>query len=120
MAALRETFLAPLRNQAVFHNDRGVSEIGLSIFVPPYPQSVARGSSEGFMDVYFPISDIVAFNFIANRANAPEDFAAWLAPITMECLGLARRICGAIDDAMSEGLRARGLVVEAGVPPEAG
>ena len=106
---LRSEFLLPLRNQAVFHNDVEVSQTGLASFHPPESQAIARGSSDGFMDMYYPLSDMVAIVFIANCAGADQNTMGWLADALSSSIELGKSICLAIDTVVGQALDERGF-----------
>lgn len=105
----RNDFLLPLRNQAVFHNDANVSQLGLSSFHPPEDQALVRGSTDEFMDVYYPMSDMVAVVFIADSAGADERTLEWLATALTSSIELGKSICMAIDAVVGQALDERGF-----------
>ena len=68
----RQKWCAPLRNQAVFHNDAEVSREGLVLLAPGVPQELAHGSSLSFVDTHYPTADVVAFLYIIQSAGARD------------------------------------------------
>lgn len=79
VSEVRSQWLSPLRNQAVFHNDREVSETGLSLMRPDVSHDIVRGSTQLFMDGYYPLADAVAVAYVINKAGSGDDAAAFLA-----------------------------------------
>jgi len=119
IASLRERWFAPLRNQAVFHNDAAVSESGLGLMKPAVPQDLARGSSESFLDTYYPTADVVAIMFIINAANETESPASFFSESIRAVVDVSARVCLAIDSVVGEALNEWGFVWEE-IPPPAG
>ncbi len=110
--ALRKSFLTPLRNQAVFHNDAEVSRRGLSLIYSPIAQDLARGTTTALMDTYHPFADLIALSYILDVGGGADNPAAWLASHVQVCLQLGGRIVIAIDALVGEALAERGLQVE--------
>ena len=109
VAELRKTFLTPLRNQAVFHNDAEVSRAGLRLMRVPEPLDLGRGTSAALMDTYHPLADLVAISYILDASGGADDPAIWLSSHVSECLRLGGRIAFAIDALVGEALAARGF-----------
>lgn len=106
---LKAKWLAPVRNQAVFHNDAVVSERGLSALDEHVEFDIARGSTAGHMDVYYPLADLVAVAYMIEAGGSASDPRSFLMETVGPVIQLAGRICTAIDTLLGQALAARGL-----------
>lgn len=108
----RKTWFAPLRNQAVFHNDAVVSVKGLELLKPAVPQALAEGGSASFLGTYYPTSDVVAILYVIDAAGATADPGEFLGNAVKTVVDLSMRICLAMDALTGEAFADLGLRVE--------
>lgn len=115
---LRDRWFAPMRNQAVFHNDKVVSKDGLSLLKPSVRQDLARGSTSSFLDAYYPMADVVAILYIIQKAGAVDDPGTFLENAISTVVSAATNVCLAIDTLIGQALERLGFQLEeVGGPP---
>jgi hypothetical protein len=107
---LRASLLKPLRDKAVFHNDRQVAADGLGkLHLDAY--IFAQGDTSAFGDVHFPLADHVAFAFAVGSTIEREDFMPAFTTALQSTVRLAIEFCSKGDAFMGEALSALGLVM---------
>lgn len=108
--ALRASLLKPLRDKAVFHNDRKVAAEGLGkLHLDAYV--FAQGDSSAFGDVHFPLADHVAFAFAFGSTIEREEFMPAFTTALRATVKLVITFCSKGDAFMGEALNALGLVM---------
>lgn len=101
---LRTTYLTPIRNKAVFHNDRVVMEQGLGrIWMKSYP--IIGGSTLRAGDTYYNLADIVTIAYlIGGKPQSSQEFYEQLGGVIEATNNVALRIVSAADELTKEWL----------------
>ena len=107
--SLTGQWIRPLRNQAVFHNDPVVSIEGLKLMTPKVPQALAQGTTDTFMDVYYPASDAITVIYLIQNAGATAAPMDFIDASVANVISYARRICEALDAIILQGFSQLGF-----------
>jgi hypothetical protein len=107
--SLTDQWLRPLRNKAVFHNDAIVTIEGLKLFTPKVPHVLAQGTTDTFMDVYYPASDAIAVLYLIQNADATAAPVDFINASVASVVAYARRMCEALDAIILQGFSQLGF-----------
>jgi len=108
---LAKRYLKPVRNQIGFHHDLDVVRQGLCSS-PTISQDFARGSSEAFVDAYYPFADFVVWRYLLDGNAAAGSEEVELTRATTEIIDLATKYCSAADSILGETLDELGFAVD--------
>ena len=107
--SLTDQWIKPLRNQAVFHNDPVVSSEGLKLMSPKLPQTLAQGTTDWIVDVYYPASDSITIMYLIQNADATAAPVDLINASLANLISYARRMCEALDAIILQGFSQLGF-----------